>query len=107
MTHNVGRVEQYLRLAAGIAAAAAMFRSEGWKRGMWGAFAASGLGTALARYCPINQAMGRGNGSQLTAGTRDAELRRQTAMSSALGSRPSGAGSQPPVTRDSDMFGRS
>ena len=104
MRHNVGPMEQYIRLAAGIAAAAAMTRSRGWKRGMLGALAASGIGTALARYCPVNEAMGRTD--SLSEGMRDQELRRQMMLSSALGSRPSGAGDQPPVTRAGDMFGR-
>ena len=106
MRHNVGRVEQYIRLALGIAAATAMVRARGRQRGVLGALAASGITTALTRYCPINEAMGR-TGSRVSEGMRDAQLRRQMAMSSALGSRPSGAGDQPPVTRKSDMFGRS
>lgn len=106
MRHNVRPMEQYIRLAAGLAAVAAMTRSRGWKRGMLGALAASGIGTALARYCPINEAMGRTANDSLSEGMRDAQLRRQMALSSALGSRPSGGGDLPPVARDNDLFGR-
>ena len=105
MRHNVGRMEQYIRLAAAVAAAVAMVRTRGRQRGMLGALAASGVATALMRYCPINEALGR-TSSRMSDGMRDAQLRRQMAMSSALGSRPSGAGDQPPVTRASDVFGR-
>jgi hypothetical protein len=67
-----------------------------------------GVGTALTRFCPINEAMGRypEGESPLEQGLRDTELRRQTAMASALGSRASTDAPQPRVTADNDLFGR-
>jgi DUF2892 family protein len=108
MRRNIGPIERYARFGAGVAAAIAAMRAQpGWQRTALRTIAAAGLGTALARYCPVNQAIGRtANGSRLAEGLRDAELRRQMALSSALGSSPSSMSGQPPVTRDSDRFGR-
>ena len=108
MRRNVGPVERYARFAVGVAAGIAAMRARpGWQRTALRTIAAAGVGTALANYCPVNQAAGRTtNGSRLDEGLRDAELRRQMAMSSALGSSPSSVSGQPPVTRDSDLFGR-
>ena len=109
MTRNVGSMERYARLAAGFAAGVAALNASGWQRAALGTVAAMGLGTGLTRYCPINQAMGRqafDGDSPLEQGLRDTELRRQTSMASALGSRASTDAPQPRVTAGSDMFGR-
>lgn len=109
MTRNVGSMERYARLAAGVAAGVAALNAKGWQRTALGTIAAAGVGTGLTRYCPINQAVGRQafNGdSPLEEGLRDTELRRETAMASALGSRASTDAEQPRVTPESDVFGR-
>lgn len=59
MFKNVGSTERYARLAAGAAAATAAARTTGWPRAALAVVAAAGLGTALTRYCPLNQAAGR------------------------------------------------
>ncbi len=108
MVHNVGSTERYARLAAGVLAGAAAARTEGWPRAALGAVAAAGIGTALTRYCPINQALGRDSlhhRSRLEEGQRDADLRREAAMSSALGTPPSVYGDEPRVTAKNDVFG--
>lgn len=109
MTRNVGSTERYARLAAGVAAAVAAWKARGWQRTALGTVAAAGLGTGLTRYCPINQAVGReafDGDSPLEQGIRDTELRRETAMASALGSRASTDADHPRVTPESDVFGR-
>lgn len=107
MRRNVGPIERYARLAGGIAAGIAASRAQGWQRAALSTIAAAGLTTGVSRYCPINQAFGRtADGSPLEEGLRDTELRRQTQMSSALGSSPSGGAGQPRVTRESDVFGQ-
>jgi len=108
MRHNVGPVERWARLAAGIGAGVAAMNTTGWPRAALGAVAAMGVGTGLTRYCPINEAAGRypAGESPLEQGLRDTELRRQTAMASALGSKASTDAPQPRVTPESDMFGR-
>lgn len=108
MLRNVGSTERYVRLAAGVAAAAASTQTTGWRRATLGAVATAGLGTGLTRYCPINQAIGRDtyrDESPLERGLRDTELRRHTAMRGALGTTPTTASGQPRVTPDSDVFG--
>lgn len=63
MKMNVGSKERYLRLGLGVAAVAAMpfFRSR-IARLLLGTLATSGLSTGFTRYCPVNQALGRGFG---------------------------------------------
>lgn len=104
MTHNVGPIERYVRLAAGIAAAYAATRTTGWKRSMLQSVATTGIGTGLTRYCPMNEAFGRGNGHLADEGMRDTQLRQQMAMASALGTTPSSYAPMPPVTRQNDHF---
>jgi hypothetical protein len=106
MTHNVGTVERYARLAAGIAAAYAAARTTGWKRSALGSMAFSGIGTGLTGYCPINEAIGRHPYPTDEEGERDTQLRRQMAMAGALGTKPSSYAPMPPVTRQNDSFGR-
>ena len=108
MNRNVGSKERYARLALAAAAGAAAMRSQGWQRATLGAVAAAGLTTGLTRYCPINQAMGRtGDADQslLMSGRDDAELRRHSAMNSALGMAPSAGTDTPVVTPSNDRFG--
>lgn len=108
MNRNVGSTERYVRLGAGIAAAAAAARTSGWSRAALGTAATAGLATGLTRYCPINQAVGRDSlhePSRLEQGLRDTELRRDTAIRSALGTAPTTDSGQPPVTKESDVFG--
>jgi len=106
MTHNVGPMERYVRLAAGVAAAYAATRTTGWKRSALSSVATAGIGTAFTRYCPINQALGRSNGDVADEGMRDTQLRRQMSMASALGTKPSSYAPMPPVTPQSDAFGQ-
>lgn len=106
MTHNVGTVERYARLAAGIAAAYAATRTTGWKRSALSSMALSGIGTGLTGYCPINDAVGRHPDPADEEGERDTQLRRQMAMASALGTTPSSYAPMPPVTRQNDAFSR-
>ena len=106
MTHNVGQMECYMRLAAGVAAAYAATRTTGWKRSALSSMAVTGIGTALTRYCPINEAMGRGPYPTDEEGERDTELRRQMSMASALGTKPSSYAPMPPVTAQNDAFSR-
>lgn len=104
MTHNVGPMERYARLAVGLAAAYAASKTTGWKRSALSSIAVSGIGTGLTRYCPMNQAFGRhpyGDGDE---GMRDARLRQEMAMASALGTKPSSYGSMPPVSPRNDQF---
>lgn len=107
MLRNVGPTERYARLAVGVAAGAAAINSTGWRRATLGAVAAAGLGTGLTRYCPISQAVGRStfpDESPLEQGLRNTELRRHTAMRSALGTAPTTDSGQPRVTPESDVF---
>ena len=107
MTHNVGPMERYVRLAAGIAAAYAATRTTGWKRSALTSVATAGIGSGMTRYCPINQAVGRGDGDLADAGMRDAQLRRQMSMASALGTKPSSYAPMSPVTwHNTAAFGR-
>lgn len=106
MTHNVGPRERYARLAAGVAAAAAATKVNGWQRTALGTVAAAGMVTAITRYCPMNQAMGRGTDEMdMDEGARDAQLRRQIAMASALGARASSDAPMRRVTPQNDVFG--
>lgn len=106
MTQNVSPKERYLRLAVGLAAAYAATKTRGWTRSALSSMAVSGIGTALTRYCPINEAMGRRAFPTDEEGERDTELRRQMAMASALGTRPSSYAPMPPVTQRNDQFAR-
>jgi hypothetical protein len=109
MRRNVGSTERYVRLATGVAAAAAAARTTGWRRTTFGAIATAGLGTGLTQYCPINQAAGRDTFHELSPleqGLRDTELRRHASMRSALGSQPTTESGQARVTPDADVFGR-
>ena len=105
MTQNVGPMERYMRLAIGIAAAYAATRTSGWKRSALRTVAASGIGTGLSRYCPMNEALGRGY-AMADEGMRDTQLRQQMAMASALGTKPSSYAAMPAVTPQNDAFGR-
>jgi hypothetical protein len=70
-----------------------------------GLAAAIWAGTALTRYCPLNQAVGRDtyhDESPLEQGRRDTQRRRHTAVH---GVPPSAEAGQPRVTPDSDVFG--
>lgn len=109
MIRNVGSTERYARLAAGIAAGAAAANTTGWQRAALGTAAAAALGTGLARYCPINHAIGRSSSeeSPLEQGLHDTELRRHAAMNATLGSQPTTDSGQPRVTPHGDVFGRS
>ncbi len=61
MKTNVGSNERYVRLGLGLAAAAAFpFIRSIWGRSVLGLAATSGISTGLARYCPLNEAFGRG-----------------------------------------------
>ena len=63
MRMNVGSRERYVRLGLGLAALGAMpFVRSRVARALLGAVATSGLSTGLTRYCPVNQAIGRGFG---------------------------------------------
>lgn len=129
MMRNVGTTERYLRLAVAGAAGAAALRSEGWPRTLLSGVAAAGLMTGLTRYCPLNEAMGRGSRpttggrarggmdtgreitvgrerSRLEQGLRDSELRRQTAMAGALGTPPTVQSGAPRVESGTSQFGR-
>jgi hypothetical protein len=97
-------MERYARLALGIAAAYAATKTTGWKRSALSSMAVSGIGTALTCYCPINQALGRHAYADTDEGMRDSQLRRQMAMASALGTRPSSYATMPPVTQRNDHF---
>jgi hypothetical protein len=61
MRHNVGRVERRVRGAAGIVllAAALVIQWPGAWEGLVGAIGAVLLATAIFRYCPVNQLVGR------------------------------------------------
>lgn len=60
---NVGNNERYMRLGLGVAALAAMpFIKSSIGRILLGTVATSGFATGITRYCPINQALGRGFG---------------------------------------------
>ena len=107
MNPNVGSTECYARLAAGLAAGASAARASGWQRVALGTAAVAGIATALTRYCPINQAIGRGLSEDHDEGARDAELRRHAAMNASLGSLPTTDSGQPRVTPHGDVFGRS
>ena len=107
MKQNVGPMARYARLALGLAAAYAAMRTSGWKRSTLQGVATAGIGTALTRFCPINQALGRGNGyADDDEGMRDAHLRQEAAMASALGTKPSSYAATPRVTPQNDVFGR-
>jgi hypothetical protein len=99
-------MERYVRLAAGIAAAYAATRTTGWKRSALGSVATAGLGTGLTRYCPMNQALGRGETDLVDEGMRDTQLRQQMSMASALGTKPSSYAPMPPVSQQNDAFGQ-
>lgn len=63
MRMNVGSTERYVRLGLGAVALGAMpFVRSRVARILLGAVASSGLSTGITRYCPINQALGRGFG---------------------------------------------
>jgi hypothetical protein len=108
MNRNVGSKERYARLVLSAAAGAAAARTSGWPRKALGTIAAAGLTTGISGYCPINQAVGRDSlhgRSPLDQGLRDTEIRRETAVSGALGIAPGGR--EPKVTPQSDLFSRS
>lgn len=89
MQRNVGSSERTARLLIAAAATAAAAATRGWLRTAFAILAAAGAGTALAGYCPVKQAMGRGTAEwRLDQGLRDTELRRHAAMRSALGTTP-------------------
>lgn len=107
MNRNIGSTERYVRLGAGIAAAAAAARTTGWPRTALGTVAAAGLATGLSRYCPVNQAVGRDSlhgQSPLEQGLRDTELRRHASMRSALGTAPTTDTGQAPVGPEGNVF---
>ena len=106
MTQNVGPKERYIRLAVGIAAAYAASKTTGWARSALSSIAVSGIGTALTRYCPINESFGRGMSAMADEGMRDTQLRQQMAMASALGTKPSSYAPMPAVTPRNDQFAR-
>ena len=106
MTQNVGPKERFVRLAIGIAAAYAASKTTGWTRSALSSVAVSGIGTALTRYCPMNEAFGRGAHAMADEGMRDTQLRQQMAMASALGTKPSSYAPMPAVTARNDQFAR-
>jgi hypothetical protein len=106
MQRNVGPSERTARLLIASAAIAGAVATRGWPRTVFAILAAAGAGTALARYCPVNQAMGRNTAeSPLDQGLRDTELRRHAAVRSALGTSPTTESGQPKVTPEGDVFG--
>ncbi|HEX4926378.1 MAG TPA: DUF2892 domain-containing protein [Burkholderiales bacterium] len=64
MTHNVGGTERRVRGAAGTALLAAAFSPRGAisRSAIVGGIGAVLLATALLRYCPLNQLVGRDSG---------------------------------------------
>lgn len=63
MKMNVGPNEKYMRIGMGIFAAAIIpFVRSGWAKSLLGMAATSGIATGVTRYCPINQALGLGEG---------------------------------------------
>lgn len=108
MLRNVGPTERYARLAIGAAAAIGAARAHGWQRTLLSSIAGAGLTTGFTRYCPVNQALGvnRANGNTGDV-DRDTEIRRQTAINSALGLPPSAGSDEPEVTPEGDLFGQS
>lgn len=62
MLRNVGPKERIARIAAGAfaAIAARKFARSRSARTVLGMVAASGLGSGLSSYCPMNQLLGRG-----------------------------------------------
>jgi hypothetical protein len=65
MQRNMGAIERYARVAAGLAAGAAATKLTGWQRKALGAVATAGLATGLSGYCPLNEAVGRGSAHRL------------------------------------------
>jgi hypothetical protein len=107
MKCNVGPTERIARLAIGAAAGVAAMQTRGWPRAVLATVAVSGLTTGTTRYCPVNQALGlECESSRLDEGRQNAEIRRDTAVRSALGLDPSGAADTPPMARNNDQFGR-
>jgi hypothetical protein len=92
------------RLAVGAAALAAASRTAGWRRIALTGIGLSSISTGLARYCPINQALGVDRFETTDVGLRDTEIRRQTETNAAMGLPPESGSAEPAVTRGSDLF---
>lgn len=106
MQRNVGSRERTARLLIAAAATAGAAATRGWPRTAFAILAAAGTATALAGYCPVNQAMRRNTAAwPLDQGHRDTELRRHATMRSALGTAPTTESGQPRVTPEGDVFG--
>jgi hypothetical protein len=95
MTRNVGPNERIVRLAVGAATGAAAMKAHGWQRAALCAASTSAFMTGLTQYCPINAALGierrptsAPRFSEHDREVRDAEIRRQTQTSAALGTLP-------------------
>jgi hypothetical protein len=107
MQRNIGSTERYVRVAAGLAAAAAATQTSGWKRTAFAALSAGGLTTGVSGYCPLNQITGRVSFHDtwpLDQGLSDSGLRRHKAMHGALGSMPTGGSGQVHMTPASEVF---
>lgn len=105
MKQNVGSTEQIARLALGAAALAAASRTDGWQRIALAGIGISGIGTGLAGYCPINEALGVERHETMDVGLRDTEIRRQTETNAAMGLPPTEGSTEKPVTQAGDLFG--
>ena len=107
MQRNVGDNERYVRLGIGAAAALAATRTTGWQRGVLSGIAGSMVYSGLSQYCPLNQAFGIDRyHSDAAYGDRNARIREQTAVNSALGLPPGDGADTPPVTREDSLLGR-
>ena len=107
MQRNVGDNERYLRLGIGAAAAFAATKAGGWQRGVLSGIAAASAFSGLSRSCPLNQAFGIDRyHSDESYGDRNASIREQSAVRSALGLSPSEGSEATRVTRDNSLLGR-
>ena len=94
MRQNVGPREQVARLAIGTAAAAAALRAQGWEQAALCSVATAAFITGLTRTCPVNEMLHINSGDRefhLSAhdeGVRNAEIRRETMTSAAMGTLP-------------------
>jgi hypothetical protein len=94
MRQNVGRNEQMVRLAIGTAAGAAALRAHGWEQAALCSVATAAFITGLSRTCPVNELLHINSGdrgirlSPHDEGVRNAEIRRETMTSAAMGTLP-------------------
>jgi hypothetical protein len=58
--HNVGGKDQTVRfMIASAGIAMGLFAKRGWLKALGFSIGGSGLATAITRFCPLNQAVGR------------------------------------------------